>query len=695
MKENQIHIEGLCIETAFIYDFTSHGELFPIDYVSIEEKNENNDIKDNNIKDKNIKDKNIKDKLHLLTTEQLSKTTLSSLYSTLVICIDENQGVSDSLLVIEGQVYSIESNTVSSLEKIKTASAAMIVYLEGDLTKLKGSLLKKDKKLEIGEGVNSFAKGVLDSFRKGDILRYKLGVNYINNQDLSALIAKRMDPASVFLTMKTKEYATVEEDTFLIQGSLEHFHKDKNYELRIMFGDGREESFKKMTVLIASDNFLASVPLTLGANYIDCVLIEDGKELADSKHTHIVFYKQPNNQSKEVIMWAEQYVNAETTNTVEKIEELIQTAKDAGITAFALDVKGCEGYTAYKKATLSKAKYMTETTNPKKAFKMEIDFLEEFVKAAHKSDLKVYASFNFFVEGNIAANDFAIDLPNNHPDWAEVLYVPEDQGELKSVLETKRECMLCYVNPANPEVQDFELLRVKELLDHYEVDGVIMDRTRYDNQYADFSEVTRRQFVEYLKGKGKELVHWPEDIYSFDAEQKMIFGPLYLEWLTFRSSVIQGFAKRLRGLVDDYAKNQKRPIALAAYVGSWYDLYYQNGVNWGSKDFKYNERLNFPVSKLYTEEYSKTSYIDYIDFLMIGCYYETSEMIEKYTTIGNIVTNHQVPMIASMSLPHLNTEELLKIGTKACIDYSDGTMIFDLCYTDWNTLRIALKEALT
>jgi len=153
-------------------------------------------------------------------------------------------------------------------------------------------------------------------------------------------------------------------------------------------------------------------------------------------------------------------------------------------------------------------------------------------------------------------------LPNTHPDWAEVLHVPEDQGELKSVLETKRNCMLCYVNPANKEVQDFELLRVKELLDHYEVDGVIMDRTRYDNQYADFSEVTRIQFVEYLKNKGKELVHWPGDIYSFDAEQKMIFGPLYLDWLTFRSSIIQGFAKRLRGIVDEYAENQERPIAL-------------------------------------------------------------------------------------------------------------------------------------
>ena len=75
---------------------------------------------------------------------------------------------------------------------------------------------------------------------------------------------------------------------------------------------------------------------------------------------------------------------------------------------------------------------------------------------------------------------------------------------------------------------------------------------------------------------------------------------------------------------------------------------------------------------------------------MIGCYYDTSEMIEKYATIGNLVTNHQVPVIASLSLPHLPTQEALNVGTKACLDFSDGVMIFDLCYTDWDKLTKAL-----
>lgn len=699
MNESQITLEGLGIETAFVYDFTSHGDLFPIDYVSITAEEEKGTFLngkevqgkgENNPGDYKIK----KEALYLLTKEQIEGLTLSMMRDCLVLCLDENQTVADSYLVLDKTIYCYTQNTEGFLYKIKEASVVLIVNIEGMTKSLEQDVLENQKAINPSDYLNGLAKSVVDSFLKGDVVRYKFGVNYLSTTDLQALITKRMDPFSVYLKMQSKEYATVEEDRFLLEGQLVHFNLNKKYELKITYGDGRNENWQEKREVLVEECFSVTVPLKIGANYIDCVMMENGIELTDSKTTHIVFYKEKGFNPKEVIMWAEQYVNANTTNSVEKIESLIDTAKEAGITAFSLDVKGCEGYTAYKKATLSHAGYMTETKNPKKAITMEIDFLEEFVKASHARGLKVYASFNFFVEGNIASNDFAIDLPNTHPEWAEVLYVPEDQGELKSVLETKRNCMLCYVNPANKEVQDFELLRVKELLDHYEVDGVVMDRTRYDNQYADFSEVTRLQFVEYLKVKGLELKNWPQDIYSFDAEQKMVFGPLYLTWLTFRSGIIKGFAKRLRNLVDDYAKEQNRPIALAAYVGSWFDLYYQNGVNWGSKDFSYNERLNFPVSKLYTKEYSKTSYVDYIDFLMIGCYYETAEMIEKYTTIGNIVTNHQVPMMASMSLPHLATEEALKIGTKACIDFSDGTMIFDLCYTDWSTLPGALKEAL-
>jgi len=77
---------------------------------------------------------------------------------------------------------------------------------------------------------------------------------------------------------------------------------------------------------------------------------------------------------------------------------------------------------------------------------------------------------------------------------------------------------------------------------------------------------------------------------------------------------------------------------------------------------------------------------------MIGCYYDTKEQIEKYVTLGNILINNKINLIGSISLPDLKTLDELKEGFRTTLDNSDGTMIFDLCYTDWNTLTPAMKE---
>lgn len=661
MEDKILHIEGLGVETAFVYDFTSHGELFLADAVNCcEDAFHKSDFS------------------MLLMNDSDDLKSLRKMMNGAVICFDCNQSVIASYHVINGMWSNVE--TKQSGQPDFSSVFAVFAVSEGVPS--------------INPCAGELAWHALKSFQKGDVVRFKERVNYLQLPELAKLIRERRDDSTLCLKMDSREYATVETKEFLLSGTVLHAKADKTYSMCVTCSNGRTESERKQRFDVTGDKIDVSVTLNPGANYIECILIEDENEIISTKNNHIVFFKQQANQEKDVIMWAEQYVNANVTNSVEKLEELTDTAKNAGITAFALDLKGVEGYCSYQMSTRTHVPYMTCSSNPKKQITMEIDFLEEFIKAAHKKGLKVYGSFNFFVEGNLSSNDFAIDLPNTHPDWAEVLYVPEDGGQLKSVLETKRSCMLCYVNPANDEVWEFESQRVREVLENYEIDGIIMDRTRYDNQYADFSDVTKLKFIDYLTKRGKRLVNWPQDIYSFDAEQSMVFGPLYLEWLTFRSSIIQGFAAHLRTLVKEYQGKLNRKIALAAYVGSWYDLYYQNGVNWASSEFVYHDMLNFPVSKLYSRDYARTSYLDSIDFIMIGCYYETAELIEKYTTIGNVVTNHQIPVIASLSLPHLKTEESLCIGTKACIDYSEGAMIFDLCYTDWNQLTKALKEAL-
>lgn len=658
LNNNMKHINGLVVETSFVYDFISYGETKPINYINPD---------------------HIEDALHkgegvLLFTEGNPVHLFKGFEQNLVVV------VVDSKMSVTKVIHNVSSDTSNRFDEaiditLKDGSFAIVGY-DPDET-----------------GLGEF---FTDKFKSGDVIKLKIADKQVSIQDILKLSGQNVQ-LSANLSLITKDiYSTIETET-KIQGFIDNPSLPA-YGLHIKkFNQIGELVFEKKLNITEEKQykFTEEVLLDEGVNYIDLDLLDDKEKLNNATKSLIIFRKSrvPMNQQKHTIMWVEQFVNAQALNSVEKIESMINTAKEAGITEFAIDVKGCEGFTAYKKTTYSNAPYMTATIDPKKQVEMDIDFLEEFIQIAHKVNMKVYASINFFVEGNISTGDYAINVPKEHPEWAEILQAPEDAGKFKSVLETKREAMLLYVNPANDQVQDYQLNRAEEVLRNYEVDGIIMDRARYDNQYADFSDVTKKKFETYLNNKKKKLNNWPADAFSINADGVMVLGEHYYEWITFRSTIIQGFSNRLRELVDRYRGETKRDIKLAAYVGSWYETYYQNGVNWADESFVYNERLQFPMDKLYTREYAKASYLKNIDFIMIGCYYDTKEQIEKYVTLGNILINNKIDLIGSISLPDLKTAKELKEGFKVTYDNSDGTMIFDLCYTDWSKLTPAMKDS--
>ncbi|MCU6339419.1 hypothetical protein KW823_23160, partial [Enterobacter quasiroggenkampii] len=198
-------------------------------------------------------------------------------------------------------------------------------------------------------------------------------------------------------------------------------------------------------------------------------------------------------------------------------------------------------------------------------------------------------------------------------------------------------------NPSDDEVRAYQLKTFEEVIKNYDVDGVVHDRGRYDNETADFSDVTRIKFEQFLQARGKQLKNWPADIYRYEQNVR-VYGPLIQDWWEFRSGTIKSFFAEVKSLVDSYEASSGRTIQVSSYVGSWYETYYLNGVNWGSRNFRYDERLGLPDKSVYTPEYYDTGYIEYLDFLMIGAYQTTSKEVKKYITLGNIVTNGEIPL---------------------------------------------------
>lgn len=648
-------LENLTVETAFKQDIGSTGETKAIDFV-------NPDFTGPVV---------VKDSISIFTYGHRPWVSNGSITTNVAVVVDKNMTV---IQVI---------NRSLTGGKPAFGESTDVAVPEGGFV-----LLACDSAYDTA-GYKSF---LATKFKAGDAIKLKVNEKTVSVAEILQLTGQNGNiKKHATLSVAQEGMQTITENSFTISGKVNNLEDGVTYTVRVdQINDGKEYP----GVVGADGSYTVTVPVAQGANYYDVTLIENGVDYSESTKNVILFQRVRTTENKPIILWIDQFASVKNLNTVEKIQKMMANAKRAGITALAFDVKGVEGYVSYKKATISNAPYMTETKNPNKVVSMDIDFLEEMLAEAHANGIKLYASLNFFTEGNIATDDSALDIAKNHPEWAEVFQTPEDKGELKSILDSSRKSTLLFVNPANEEVRAHELDLVKDVLENYAVDGIILDRARYDNQYADFSDLSRDQFSAYLTGKGKTLQKWPDDAFKINPDGSMVTGQHYLEWLAYRSTVIESFVSELKTLMNQYEASQNRNIDLAAYVGSWYESYYQNGVNWADSSFEYNKRLGFPLEELYAKdfEYSKTSYIKHIDFIMTGCYYTTEALMQKYTTLNNILINNKIPLYASIDLTNLSEAPDQRMIFQAAYQHSEGSMIFDLCFVDWDKIRCAIAD---
>lgn len=485
------------------------------------------------------------------------------------------------------------------------------------------------------------------------------------------------------LELQNAPLTTTIEPSVTVAGTLIGYRPSLDVELR---ANGTE------LILAQDGTFSSSLPLTAGTNYIDVTAYVQGEE--QGKASIIVYYKTPRPRAQqEVFLWVEQGPNSRRFQSSTDVYNTVVAAKEAGITAIALDVKGIEGYAAYKQNDLTGRPYVSDITSPtRRGASPELDLLAEFIRHGHDLELKVYASLNAFAEGSIAHNAFAI--LNDHLDWEETVYRPEDGGQLLRLRESaysRSGASVAFVNPADPEVHEYQLRSFEEVIKNYDVDGIIIDRGRYDNIFADFSDVSRSQFEEYLIARGKVLTRWPDEVFTYQGNAR-VEGPLWYDWLTYRATVIRDFVADLRTLVDEYNTRTGRNVQLAAYVGSWYETMYLHGVNWASPNFVYDSRLEFPQADLYTDEYRATSYLPNLDFLLIGTYQNSAELVRHYISLANVVTDGAIPIYAGMALANISSPEVQREVFQAGLTLADGLMIFDLTQANFPMIRASLAD---
>lgn len=323
---------------------------------------------------------------------------------------------------------------------------------------------------------------------------------------------------------------------------------------------------------------------------------------------------------KPALMWFDATANFERFSYVDSIDFYLEKIKELGFTHAVVDIRPITGEVLYK------SKIAPELKEWKGFVRPDFDFLGHFITKAHELGLEVHASLNTFVGGH---NYFDRGLVyTDHPEWASMVYTP-DKGIIPITQEKKKYSAM--INPVNEEYRRYIVEVLKEVVTLYpELDGLILDRVRYDGITADFSDLSREKFEEYL---GEKVNVFPDDIYKWEKGDDGSFnikeGMWYKKWLKWRSQSIYDFMAMAKAEV----KAVNPDVSFGTYTGAWYPSYYEVGVNFASKD--YDPAADFGWA---SPDYKETGYAELLDLYTTGNYYvdvTKQEYLEKNREVKN------------------------------------------------------------
>jgi uncharacterized lipoprotein YddW (UPF0748 family) len=400
----------------------------------------------------------------------------------------------------------------------------------------------------------------------------------------------------------------------------------------------------------------------------------------------------PVNQ-KPRIVWIDASANFKYfANSQENIHLYLEKAKNAGFTDIIVDVRGTSGDVLYNSTIVNQTTKMGDTERT-----ATWDYLAAFIEKGHALGLKVHANINTFVGGNTSNSGTGVVYRDaEKAKWLSIMNLPGAQGMTSIINDGSSNAK--FFNPVNPDVQNYILNIITELATNYNLDGIVLDRCRFNSIESDFSVYTREKFEAYI---GKKLTTFPDDIFKWsttantNGSYSRIDGPYFKLWLEFRAKVIHDFVEKSRNTIKSINKN----IKLGIYTGSWYSTYYNEGVNWASPKYDPSKKYSWATSN-----YKNFGYADLLDFYMTGAYGKTIYGAGEWTVQGAIelaqeVTKGDVPVSGSLyGLNFNNAPKDCEEAVFVCLTQSNGLMFFDIIYLimydQWDNVRAGIDRAL-
>jgi uncharacterized lipoprotein YddW (UPF0748 family) len=339
-----------------------------------------------------------------------------------------------------------------------------------------------------------------------------------------------------FNTKQIKAFSTADSFTFQTEQKIQ--------QVQNILGLSKDKDIDTETVdlyIERANKFLAiAKELIKIGNYKEALKFAKTSSMyADKAFYNVIPYKK--NEFKGI------WVRPTEKNEAE-IESTLETIKSTGIDNVFLETY-YQGYTIYPSSVL--AKYGVK--KQKEEFS-GFDPLKIWVEQAHKKNMKIHVWFQTFYAGNEDITQVKNNILAINPEWANV--------QRKNIAAnipcySKSEHNGYFLDPANPQVQDYLYKIINEIVSNYNIDGINIDYIRYPASLAP-------NFTDYLDstwGYSNYARKEFQSINNVDPAALTANDPLWIEWNRYKELKINDFVCRLKTI-----KKIKKTVQVSAVI---------------------------------------------------------------------------------------------------------------------------------
>lgn len=216
-------------------------------------------------------------------------------------------------------------------------------------------------------------------------------------------------------------------------------------------------------------------------------------------------------------------------------DEIIKTIDkiyDAGIDNIFLETY-YHGKTIFPSQTMTKYGFIRQNEDY-----VGFDPLRIWINEAHKRGIKVHIWFETFYVGNKPPETNAGYILAKKPEWANY---QKKNADSDTIAYSVSEHNGYFIDPANPEVQNFLYELLCEIITRYKPDGINLDYIRYpqslDTIYSNY-DMSNWGYTKYARDEFFKM-------YGVDPIELKYTDPLWFQWRAYRCNKVTSFVRRV------------------------------------------------------------------------------------------------------------------------------------------------------